>query len=122
VGDGHVQLACGESGAHRRVDVTGHQDQVGRVGEQVLLDAGEHAGGLFAVAAGADLEVRVRLAHPQPLDEAARESPIVMLSCVQDTDRGPLGAFQRRDHGRRLDEVRSRPHDREYGGSHSAAS
>jgi hypothetical protein len=66
------------------------------------------------VGARADLEVGVRLAHPEPLDEAARERPVVVLAGVQDADGDPVGLLQGGDHRRRLDEVRSRPHDREH--------
>ena len=72
------------------------------------------AGGLLGVGAGADAEVGVGLAHPEPLDEAARERPVVVLAGVQEPDRDPLGRLQRGDHRRRLDEVRPRAHDREH--------
>jgi hypothetical protein len=114
VGDGDVQLGGGEGRAHRRVDVARHQDHVGGVVKQVTLDPDEHTGRLFGVGAGADLEVRVRLPHAEALDEPARERPVVVLAGMQDADGDPLGSLQRGDHGSCLDEVRSRPHDREH--------
>ena len=114
VGDGDVQLGRGERRGQGRVDVAGDQHQVGGVLEQVRLDADQHRRRLLGVGAGADAEVGVGLAHPEALDEAARERLVVVLARVQEPDRDPLGFLQRGDHRRRLDEVRPRPHDREH--------
>ena len=119
--DGDVQLGRGQRRRQGGVDVTGDQHQVGGMLQQVGLDSGERGGRLLGVAARADAEVGVGLAHLEALDEPAGEGLVVVLARVQEADRDPLGLLQRGDHRSRLDEVRPRSHDREDRGSHSGA-
>ena len=118
---GDVQLGRGQRRRQGGVDVARDQDQVGGMLEQVGLDAGQRGRRLLGVGPRADAEVGVGLAHPEPLDEPAREGLVVVLARVQEADRDPLGLLQRGDHRSRLDEVRPRAHDREHRGSHSGA-
>ena len=105
--DRDAELHRGQGGGEGRVDVAGHDHQVGPVVDQERLEALHHPGGLLGVGAGPDLEHVVRLGDPELLEEDLRHHPVVMLSRVDDRLVGFGQPFtQSRDQRGHLYEIR----------------
>ena len=119
--DGDLQLRRGERSRERRVDIAGHEQDVGPLGEQDLLDPLQGARGLGAVRARADTEHVVGLGHAERLDEDLGHLAVVVLARVHEhVPRLRKLLPQGMQHGRELHEVGPRTREvgeRQGGGS-----
>ena len=108
----HTELDEHERGRERRVDVAGHEREVGWIGGHDPLEPLHRAGGLLGMRARSDVEPMRRLREAELVDEELRELRVVVLTRVDDDVLG-VGkpSLQLRDDRRHLDEVRPRPDD-----------
>ena len=118
---GMCSLVAASAAARVELTSPATSDEVGGVLQQDRLEPVSTAAVCWAWLPEPTPRLCVGLAHPELLDESAGEGLVVVLAGVEEAERDPLGLIQGGDHRSRLDEVRPRPHHREYRGSHSGA-
>ena len=111
MGHRDVQLRRGERARQRGVGVPVDEDPVWPLGDQDLLDAGQHRPGHRAVEPAVDAQVEARPGDVQLLEEHLRHVGVEMLPGVDD---GLVHRTEPREgpgYGGRLDELRAGAHD-----------
>ncbi len=120
VGDGDVELGRRQGAGQGGVRVAENDHRVGPLAQEHALHAREGAGGLVAVRAPVDPEVKARPGQPELRVVDLGHVAVVVLSGV-DRPR-PKRAVERAQERRRLHELRPRAHHQGQGLLHRPAS
>ena len=99
-----TQLGRREPARERRVGVPVHEDGVGSLRQDRLLDAGQHPARLLRVRSRSDLEPVVGVAQLELVEEDLRELRVVVLTRVEDNLVDLVSKCE--GQGSRLDELR----------------
>ena len=84
MGCGDVKFHRDKGSRHGRVGITEHDDQVGFLLHQYLLEPDEDLPCHLSVGSGPDPEIMIRIGNFELVKEDLGEVLIVMLTCVND--------------------------------------